>query len=605
MKKIFYVTLLFFIAFNASALNYRTPGTGVNWTLDDLVLNSGGNVVFNGIDYIFTDSVQIRTGDVLRIEQDATVKFNATVLLQVNGSLIINPPTGVLFTTSTPGVYYRGLLVENSAATSFNKLTFEFATTLRVRDCNPVFNNSIFRNNNESSTFGSNTLNLSNANPIITNCQFVNNRRGAIGSGSGIRAAPQIINCTFSGNNSANVNIPHISIVYTGSDTARIIGCTIVNPGGIRTGGISVWPNGAGVANVIIKQNNISNNRYGINMLGGSLINSIISYNYIANNNIENNPNLGGSGIAFGGGGAGNHQNSIVTGNTFENNLWGITVLANAGTPPVAVSGSMPNLGNLNNADTTDDGKNRFINNNNANTPGVDLYNNSTDPIFAMGNYWNTNIESEVEAKIFHLADDATLGPVTYTSFILPVKLISFTGSRQGNDVQLQWKTAQETNSHHFDVEKSIDGSNFTIAGIRPAAGNSATTLTYNFTDVDAGNLGGTIYYRLKQVDIDGSHQYSNVLAVTFASTTTRLLRSYPTILTAGNNLTAEMVSAKNQRVKLQYFDVNGKLLGNDQKIVVTGFNKIDITLPVNASGTVVIKMNAEGFNKTISVIIP
>lgn len=604
MKKIYFSLLLLFAGFNVSAALYTSPGTGVNWTLDDLVVNSGGLVTFNGTEYVFADSVTISTGDVLRIETDATVKFNPLVVFKISGTIIITPPTGVLFTSVNTATPFRGMLLDFSSGSIINKLTYEYASSLRLNDCSPVISNSIIRNNTQSTILASTALSLARSKPVITNCQFLNNHRGAIGGGANVQYAPSIINCTFSGNNIINGNTPQISFSVTGVDTAKVIGCTIINPAGIRTGGISVWPSIYGVANVVINSNNISGNRYGINVQGGSEVNTMISYNRIANNNIENNPNLGGSGIAFSAGGTGNHQNSIVTGNTFENNLWGITIYARTTPAPgVPVSGARPNLGNLNNADTSDDGKNRFINNTNFNTPGIDFYNNSADPIFAMGNYWNTNIESEVEGKIFHQTDDPTLGLVTYSSFLLPVELISFTATKQNNDVALQWKTAQETNSRHFDIERSFDGTNFNAIATKAAAGNSNTVLVYNYTDADAAAFGGTVYYRLKLVDIDGSYKYSPIAAVNFPSVATRLVRYYPTTVAAGTPLATELISDKNQKMNVQYFDANGKLLATGSKNLVQGFNKVDLAIPATAKGAVMIKMNAEGFNKTIPVI--
>jgi len=599
MKKIYYSLLLLFIGFNASAALYSSPGTGVNWTLDDLVVNSGGLVTFNGTEYVFADSVTISTGDVLRIETDATVKFNAQVVLKINGTIIINPPTGVLFTPVSTASPFRGVWLELSTGSIINKLTLEYASAMRLSDSSPEISNSIFRFNNNSTVLATGALSLFRSNPVITNCQFLNNYRSAINGGANITNAPKIINSTFSGNNTLNGNVPHINLGASGADTTKIIGCTIVNPGGVRTGGISFLP--LGVVHAFINSNNISGNRYGINLQGGSDVNAMVSYNYIADNNIENNPNLGGSGIAFSGGNASSHQNSIVTGNVFKNNLWGITIYAVTGGVPV--SGSMPNLGNLNNADTSDDGKNYFINNTNATTPGIDLYNNSSDPIFAMGNYWNTTIPSEIEAKIFHQADNPAYGLVTFSNYLLPVELISFTSTKQNNDVNLQWKTAQETNSHHFDVERSFDGTSFNAIGTKAAAGNSNALLVYNYTDADAAAFGGTVYYRLKLVDIDGSYKYSSIAAVSFPAVATRLVRYYPTTVSAGTPLVTELVSDKNQRVNVQYFDANGKLLATGSKNLVQGFNKVDLAIPAAAKGAVMIKMNAEGFNKTIPVI--
>jgi hypothetical protein len=599
MKKIYYLIGFLLIGFSSSASLYTSPGNGVNWTLSDLVTNSGGIVTFNGTEYLFSDSVTISTGDILTIQTDAVVKFNPLVVFKINGTIIIDPPTGVLFSPVDIASPFRGLWLELSTGSIIRKLTYEYASSLRLSDSSPEITDCIFRFNNNSTILATGALSLFRSNPIITNSQFLNNYRAAISGGANIANAPVIMGCTFSGNNTLNGNVPQINLGASGADTIKIIGCTIINPGGIRTGGISIFP--LGVVHAFINSNNISGNRYGINLQGGSDVNAMVSYNRIADNNIENNPNLGGSGIAFSGGNAASHQNSIVTGNIIENNLWGITILAlSSGVP---VSGALPNLGNLNNADTSDDGKNRFINNSNATTPGIDLYNNTSDPIFAMGNYWNTNIESEIETKIFHQADNPAHGLVTFSNFILPIELVSFTAIRNENNVNLQWKTAQEANSHHFQIERSTDGSNFISVGNVAASGNSSIPLTYNYTDVNT-NPAGTVYYRLKLVDIDGSFKYSAIVSVTFPSATTKLNRYYPTTVMTGSNIAAEFLSEKAQRLTLQYYDVTGKLILTANKNLVPGFNKLDIPLPSAYKGTVMIKMNAGSFIQTIPVII-
>lgn len=326
----------------------------------------------------------------------------------------------------------------------------------------------------------------------------------------------------------------------------------------------------------------------------------MISYNRIEDNNIQNDPNLGGSGIAFSGGSSTSHQNTIVTGNIFSGNLWGITIFRqDAGGVPI--SGAMPNLGNLNNADTTDDGKNYFINNTNATTPGIDLYNNSSDPIFAMGNYWNTNVEAEVENKIFHQADNSSLGLVTYSSFILPIKLLSFTARAQDKDVLLQWQTAHESNSAFFVVEKSYNGLDFSEINKLPAAGSSNTSLRYNTTDLLAGKFGGNVYYRIKMTDADGSFTYSSIAVVAFEGLLfSSVIRSFPTELQATQTLTVEIASHKKQPVQVQYFDVEGRLLGRQTLFLAAGYNKLNLSVSGATRGWIAVKIATDIFKETL-----
>jgi len=94
----------------------------------------------------------------------------------------------------------------------------------------------------------------------------------------------------------------------------------------------------------------------------------------------------------------------------------------------------------------------------------------------------------------------------------LPVSLKAFTVSVDGNHAILNWATATELNTSHFNVQHSTDGSNFSNIGNVKAMGNGANS--YQFTDKSPAN--GTNYYRLQSVDKDGSYTYSKVVSALF-----------------------------------------------------------------------------------------
>lgn len=98
-----------------------------------------------------------------------------------------------------------------------------------------------------------------------------------------------------------------------------------------------------------------------------------------------------------------------------------------------------------------------------------------------------------------------------YNDAPLPVKLTGFSARRQGQQVLLNWSTATEQNNKGFGVERSTDGRSWKQIGFVAGAGNSNTTRQYNHTDAATA---GTVYYRLKQVDLDGKTTYSQVLTV-------------------------------------------------------------------------------------------
>ncbi len=511
MKAFYLYVSLLLVSFSTSANQYVTPGTGVKYTLDDLVTNSGGSVTLTAGIYYVVDSIYINTNDTLSIFADATVRYGLNTLLgtKKNGVLLIDPPNNVTFTADNLTSGYLGVRLDSSSGSVIRKLTLEYAVSFRISDCSPTLDSCILQFNNHlaSTTFGNGAVALFRGSPVIKNCRFINNKRAAIQGGANIANAPKILNNYFFANSTNNVNVPQINLGSTGtsSDTVKIIGNTIIG-GYTMSGGIGFLPTGNVYA--FINGNIIRKNRYGITFNGGANINAVVSYNIIDSNNIQNDPNLGGSGIAFSGGSSTSQQNTIVTGNIIRGNLWGITIQHR----------SKPNLGNLSNTDTTDDGKNQFINNTNANTPDIDLYNNSIDNISAENNYWNTDDPATAEARIFHQVDDGSLGLVDFdpilTAAVLPVTFSEFNVIKKERSIFLKWETETEVNVSHFNVQRSADGRSFTTIGRINAAGNTTGSSIYSYSDLDKLTGSKEVFYRLQILDKDGKTTYSNVKRV-------------------------------------------------------------------------------------------
>jgi hypothetical protein len=107
----------------------------------------------------------------------------------------------------------------------------------------------------------------------------------------------------------------------------------------------------------------------------------------------------------------------------------------------------------------------------------------------------------------------------TWTTFtILPVGLEYFKGVPSGTDAQLTWRTATEQNNKGFDVERSTDGVSFSSIGFVNGTGNSTVEVSYNYTDYNVQSP--TVWYRLKQEDIDGHTTYSGIVELSFNSVT-------------------------------------------------------------------------------------
>lgn len=97
-----------------------------------------------------------------------------------------------------------------------------------------------------------------------------------------------------------------------------------------------------------------------------------------------------------------------------------------------------------------------------------------------------------------------------------PVDLIAWSGSRISNDIELQWSTAWEENNAGFQIQRSFDAQRFEVIAMVNGFGNSVVEINYNYTDIDIRNraLGSTAYYRLIQVDFDGTQTTSEVIAI-------------------------------------------------------------------------------------------
>ena len=107
-------------------------------------------------------------------------------------------------------------------------------------------------------------------------------------------------------------------------------------------------------------------------------------------------------------------------------------------------------------------------------------------------------------------ADNSTSEFSPAFAAILPVRLLDFSARINTGKVYLNWKTTDEVNNSHFEIEKSADGNVYSKIGSVKGAGGQINN--YSFTD--DGLLNKLNYYRLKQVDIDGKSVYSRVLIV-------------------------------------------------------------------------------------------
>jgi len=177
-----------------------------------------------------------------------------------------------------------------------------------------------------------------------------------------------------------------------------------------------------------------------------------------------------------------------------------------------------------------------------------------------------------------------------YAHYVVPVELTSFAAVVAGGNVELNWSTATETNNQGFQIERSNDGE-FTSVGYVAGHGTTTETQNYIFTDRDVPV--GSYSYRLKQVDFDGTFEYSDVVEAEVAAPVEFSLdQNYPNPFNPSTTITFRL--AADSKVSLKVFDVLGQevitLINND---LSAGSHQVDFDASNLNSGVYFYKIEA------------
>lgn len=155
----------------------------------------------------------------------------------------------------------------------------------------------------------------------------------------------------------------------------------------------------------------------------------------------------------------------------------------------------------------------------------------------------------------------------------LPVELIDFEAQKIGNSSFLTWATASEVNNDFFSVERSTDGIQFSIIGRVDGNGNDLNQNNYEFEDRDPRP--GINYYRLSQTDFNGTHEKLGIKAVNFESGSNEY-SIFPNPI-VGNSFSIIVNTHKEEDIKIQIFDMNGRLMMKEKAEISKGENQIMI----------------------------
>ena len=180
---------------------------------------------------------------------------------------------------------------------------------------------------------------------------------------------------------------------------------------------------------------------------------------------------------------------------------------------------------------------------------------------------------------------------------VIPVELTSFSANVNGTLVNLKWSTATELNNSGFDIERKSSSSSWKNIGFVPGYGTTTETKNYSFADnnLNAGNYS----YRLKQVDFDGTFEYSNTIEVKIITVDKfELSQNYPNPFNPNTSIKFSIPAAGN--VKLTVYN----LLGQEVRTLVNGFttagsHAINFNAENLSSGIYLYKIEANDFIQT------
>lgn len=182
----------------------------------------------------------------------------------------------------------------------------------------------------------------------------------------------------------------------------------------------------------------------------------------------------------------------------------------------------------------------------------------------------------------------------------LPVSLLYLSAQCLSNTIEIIWKTVSETNNVGFIIEKSIDDNIFSEIGFVPGAGNNSGFLTYTF--IDDNPVGGYNYFRLKQIDDDGTYTYSKIVTASclIDDFSYPIISIYPNptkdnIHIIGSNLAGDNIS-------IEVYNVINELILSTTEYISLGNMNVIINMTGLAPAMYIVKITSIDYQKIIKI---
>lgn len=241
----------------------------------------------------------------------------------------------------------------------------------------------------------------------------------------------------------------------------------------------------------------------------------------------------------------------------------------------------------------------------------LNLADNSVIRVYSLGKLQGTGSPSEQlrigNTRVFRGSEPAISGPMmadgTSSSFsafaeVLPVKFLGFSAVLKNKDVLVQWSTTEEVNASVFELERSFDAANWTTIAYVAAAGNTSATTNYSYTDKNINS--GTVYYRVKQVDMDGKFTFTPVRSIKPGATQ----KAEVNIASMGQSkVLLQFPKEVSGTVVVRFTAPNGQLLA--QQTLNRPFGQVVLNTTASLKGNYIISLtNGQDLNVAGKVIL-
>jgi len=217
-----------------------------------------------------------------------------------------------------------------------------------------------------------------------------------------------------------------------------------------------------------------------------------------------------------------------------------------------------------------------------------------------------TNIEVTAGADI--CADNITIngtytGDGTKCNGPLPVELSLFTAALAKNEIKLHWKTETEVNNYGFNIERKMNNGEWNEIGFVEGNGTSNSPREYSYRDNNLFGGGTKFQYRLKQIDNDGSFEYSDIVEVEAVPVQYELSQNYPNPFNPSTTIRFSLPGQT--QLRLNVYNILGELMKTvAEGMYEAGYYNITFDAAELSSGSYIYRLESNNFTETKKMIL-